>query len=230
MKKLLLAIVLVIGLCGVAWSSQIFTTTIQNTTIQQVQDVSLEYMMGKNFAVDRVDDYTITFTKGFGDGFWIASRNMTIKFNMLQRSDNVKLMVTQFEDSPQAFRKGQRSIEHLIPLIKDIRHTIDGTPLNEIANEVIDQQADLTNKSPQTIQTSGLIFNFDELRVSSVESGSLAEKAGLQPGDIIVEVNASPADEKILKDIDARLSSGRSVVIVYEREGKKDMATLKIVR
>ena len=137
MRKFLfiLSCLLFLSLSTRAFATQIFITTIQNVTVEQFQDVALDYMTSKNFALDRVENHTITFTKGFGDGFWIASRNMIIKFNTLPRDGNLKLVVTQMEDSPQISRKGQRSIEHLIPLIKEIRHRIDGTPIDQIQNE-----------------------------------------------------------------------------------------------
>jgi hypothetical protein len=218
MKKWLLAVSLVVGLCGAAFGAQVFTTTIQDTTIKEVQDVSLEYMMEKNFAIDRVEDYILTFTKSFGDG-WLVSRNMIVKFNMLQRDGNVKLMVTQLEDIPLVAMKGQRSIEHLIPLIKDIRHSIDSTPLDQIINEATNQQPN------PDVKTSGLAFK--ALQISAVEAGSMAEKAGLQVGDTILEVNGGTANEKTLKDIDVRLAAGRSVMLTYERAGKQDVVTLK---
>ena len=228
MKKILFVALFVLLGCNAAWGAQVFVTTVQSTDIRQVQDVSIEYMMGRNFAVDRVEEYTLTFTKGFGDGFWLASRNMVVKFNMLARDGNVKLMVTQFENSPQAWLSGQRAIEHLIPLIRNIRHSIDGTPQDQIENEAVNQGADDSDTSPnkqKAVVKSGL--SFDGLNVKSVEAGGIAEKAGLKAGDRIVEINARPADEKTLKDLDTRLASGRSVMVVYEREGKKDVATLK---
>ena len=220
------------------YGAQVFTTTIRNTTVQQVREVSLAYMMGRDFAIDRVEEYTITFTKGFGDGVWTEYRNMIVKFNVLQKDDDVKLMVTQFEDSPPSHasivvyspnlivvpyytqRRGQRAIGHLIPLIKDIRHSIDGTPLDRIVNEAADQQPEI-----EPIKTSGL--SFDGFIIKAIEPGSLAEKAGLQPGDTIVEINGKSADENALKNIDVRLAAGRYVMITYERNGNKDLVTLK---
>jgi hypothetical protein len=236
-----MAMLLVFTLCKSAWSAQIFTTTIQNTTVQEVQDVSLEYMMEKNFAVDHVEDFAITFTKGFGDGFWVTSRNMIVKFNMIQREDNVKLMVTQFEDSSyfttpwtQAQFKGQRAIGHLIPLIRDIRHSIDGTPLEQIQNEATNQRPgsgngnNTANTASKTYATSGL--SFSEAQITSVEPGSVAEKAGLQVGDVILEINAKAPQGNVKSQIDKALASGRSAIITYERDGTKDVLSLKPVQ
>ena len=227
MKKLILAVTLAMILCGMASGAQIFTTTIRNTTIRQVQDVSLEYMMSRNFAIARVEAHTLTFTKGFGDGIWIIQRNMIVKFNMLERDGNVKLMVTQFEDSPQAYIKGQRAIEHLAPLIQDIRHAIDGTPLEQIVNEVTDQQPGAKGKAAKKAEAKASGLAFDGVKISGVEPGSLADKAGFKEGDVLVEINGKPASAKNLEDIDARLAAKRSVIITYERDGKKGVITLK---
>ena len=78
---------------------------------------------------------------------------------------------------------------------------------------------------PISTKSSGLTF--DGLTIKSVDPGSLAEKIGLKPGDVIIEVNARLANQEIVKDIDARLAAGRSVIITYERNGTKDMVTLK---
>ena len=72
---------------------------------------------------------------------------------------------------------------------------------------------------------SGLYL--DGLKIKTIETGSPAEQSGLKLGDEITEINGRPADEKTVKDIDERLVAGRSVVIVYERGGDKDMVTLK---
>ena len=230
MKKSLTATLFILSsvffLIAPVQAAQLFTTTIYNTTTEQVRDVSISYMMEHNFAIDRVEDYTITFTKGFGDGFWTASRNMIVKFNVLQTEENVKLMVTQFEDSPQAWIKGQRAIEHLIPLIQEIRHSIDGTPLDQIVNEAkVSGKGDNESTSQEIYRDSGL--RFSENIITNVAKDSIADKAGLQVGDVIIEVNARPAQGDIKKGIDQALLAGRSVVITYERSGEKDVLTLK---
>jgi len=221
MKKLTLTVLLVLMVCGTAFGAQIFTTTIQNTTVQRVREVALPYMVGRNFAIDRVEDYTMTFTRGFG-GFWVERRNMIIRFNVIQIGENVKLMVTQFEDSPEAGISGQRNIGHLIPLIREIRYSIDRTPLDQIVNEATNEQP---QPSTPLVRSSGLTF--DGLAISTVALGGLAEQAGLKPGDTILEINGRPADETMLRDIDARLADGRSVMIQYVRNGTRDLVTLR---
>ena len=220
MKKFALTALLVMTICGTAVGAQIFTTTIQNTTVQKVREISLVYMVGENFAIDRVDDYTMTFTKGFGDVFWGTQRNMTVRFNVLQTERNVKLIVTQFENSPQMLIYGQREIEHLIPLIREIRHSIDGTPLDQIVNEATNQRP-----SAPPVKSSGL--SFDGLKITIVEPGGIAAQAGLKPGDKILGINGRPADENMLQDIDVRLAARRTVMIEYERDGERDLATLR---
>jgi C-terminal processing protease CtpA/Prc len=70
-------------------------------------------------------------------------------------------------------------------------------------------------------------ISFDGFKVETLTPGSIAEKAGLMPGDEIAEINGRPADEKALEQIEERLAAGRSVAIIYERGEKKSVATLK---
>lgn len=226
---LLLVLLFLFAFSKPAIAAQIFTTTISNTTVERVQDEAINYMTDRNFALDRVETYTVTFTKGFGDGFWIASRNMIIKFNTLQRGENVRLMVTQFEDSPQAWIKGQRAIDHLIPLIKDIRHNIDGTPLDRIANEAKDESSNgKGEEESKSIPKSGL--KFTGTKIESVDANQSAHKAGLLVGDVILEINAkavSTEGDALTEILDRGLADGRSLMIMYERDGKPDILTLK---
>lgn len=83
------------------------------------------------------------------------------------------------------------------------------------------------NAKTQTKETPNLGLIFSGTEVKEVKPDSLADKAGLRKGDTILEVNGRPADSKNLQDIETRLSSGRTVMLVYERDSKKDMVTLK---
>ncbi|HXG61022.1 MAG TPA: PQQ-binding-like beta-propeller repeat protein [Planctomycetota bacterium] len=55
------------------------------------------------------------------------------------------------------------------------------------------------------------------VRLTDVRSGSPAQEAGLAPGDLLVEVDGKPADEKTLEDIGSRHAPGEAVEIVLRR-------------
>ena len=76
MKKLLMVplIVIILLISTQAFAASIFTTTIRDCTSQQVEDTLIEIMTGKNFVVNEVTPYKITFDKNFGDGFWVAAQ------------------------------------------------------------------------------------------------------------------------------------------------------------
>lgn len=65
--------------------------------------------------------------------------------------------------------------------------------------------------------------------ISEVKEGSLAEKAGLQKGDRIIEVNGKKIDkiENPEQYIKERATAGFSVMIMFDRSGITDLATLK---
>ena len=67
------------------------------------------------------------------------------------------------------------------------------------------------------------------LFVEAVTAGGPADRAGLRPGDIIVEVDGEPAqslDDLIVKTL--KLESGDTVHLTYERAGATHTATLKL--
>ena len=142
MKKFMLAALLITMTCESALGAQIFTTTIQNTTVSRAMETSLAYMTGRNFVVERLEAYTITFRVGFdnwfGDGPRLGGSNMYVKFDFFKEDDNVKLMATQFYGDPRMKHARQRAIEPIIPLVKHIRYFIDGTPSNQVVNEATD--------------------------------------------------------------------------------------------
>jgi putative serine protease PepD len=67
------------------------------------------------------------------------------------------------------------------------------------------------------------------LFVQAVTAGGPADRAGLRPGDIIVEVDGEPAqslDDLIVKTL--KLKSGDTVQLTYERAGASHTATLRL--
>lgn len=67
--------------------------------------------------------------------------------------------------------------------------------------------------------------------VTGIESGSFAANAKLAVGDVIMEINGRPTNEMDKQAIDNYIAnkwgSGSSIMIVYEREGKMDIVSLK---
>lgn len=93
------------------------------------------------------------------------------------------------------------------------------------------KKTNLGEEPERLVVKSGIKTVDQEGRITEIEKGSLAEKAGLKSGDIIIEVNAKPVDvgniKTWLEDIDNRINAGRSVMVLYERDSYRDLVTLK---
>ncbi|MBN1333054.1 MAG: PDZ domain-containing protein [Synergistales bacterium] len=72
-------------------------------------------------------------------------------------------------------------------------------------------------------------LSFEKNKISDITAGSIAEEAGLTKGDCILEVNGKDFNtiEDLQGYIEERIFANRSVLLLFERDGKKDMATLK---
>jgi S1-C subfamily serine protease len=66
------------------------------------------------------------------------------------------------------------------------------------------------------------------LKLTGIEAGSPAEKAGLQIGDVVSEVNGTSVNINAYNDIETQLSDG-PVKIFYERDRKLCETILKQV-
>lgn len=213
------------------FAASIYTTTIQETSVEQVQEVLIEVMTGKNFAIDEVTPYKVTFNKNFGDGFFIASRAQTVIFNLLARDGNIKMMVTQTE-LYQGISKRQRSIDHMIPIIKEVRNAIDGTPIDNIENEAVDQLPGGGNKREQSL---GITISEKDSRgrylVEKIAPGSCAADKQFAVGDVIIEINGRTAAEFEKKALDSYIANkwgeGTSIIFTLDRFGETQIITLK---
>lgn len=230
MRKYAFLLVLLFFFASPATAATIYTATIKETTIPRVQDVILEIMMGKNFYIDEVDANKIVVGKNFGDGFWVATTFCRIKFNLLQRDGNVKMLVTQ-TDSIGVISK-QRSIDHIVPLIQEIKNKIDGTPIDLISNEAVNQLPESGNVREKALGIQlGTKLENGSIVIKDIDSASVAADAGLVTGDIIVEVNGRPSsdfDISALQSYLANKSAQKSTIfLMYERSGEKNLVTLK---
>jgi glutaredoxin 3 len=58
--------------------------------------------------------------------------------------------------------------------------------------------------------------------IGRVQPGSVGERAGLKPGDIVTEINMQPISNAAdLEKITASLSKGKKVAIAYSRDGTR---------
>lgn len=223
MRRILLVSLFLLSLAPACWGATLFTTTIRETDTGKVQDMILEVMTGKNFTVDEVDPYKVVVAKNFGDGFWLPTQLCKVKFNMLQRDGNVRLLVSELE-LLQGQVTRQRSIDHLIPLIQEIRNKLDGTPIDQVVNEAVNQLPDSGNVRKKSL---GIVLgdrNPDGyVAISSVEAGSKAADAGLVGRDVLLEVNGRSTKEMDTAALRSYLANKAaeeaSLVLVYSRRG-----------
>lgn len=213
-----------------AATSRMYTTTIRDTTIPAVQETIINIFSSKGFAVTDIGSNKIDLNKTFGDGFFLAIRNRTITFTMFPREEDVRVMVTQSELN-QGIVRLQNSIDHLVPLIKTVRNSIDGTPIDMIENETV---LDDGTKDPKEIKmgievtdkgTDGLY------RIKSIERGSGAEGAKLAVDDAIVEINGRSMSEYKKREVELYMldkwGAGSSLVMLISRDGEQKMITLR---
>lgn len=230
MKKFTFLVLLMALFSTPAMAATIYTTTINETTIPRVQDVILEIMMGKNFYIDDVDANKVIVGKNFGDGIWIPTTFCKVKFNLLERDGNVKVMVTQTDTVGLVSR--QRPIDHLVPFIQEIKNTIDGTPVTQISSEAVNQLPGSGNVREKALGIRpGAKPGNGCIVIKDIDSASIAADAGLVAGDRIVEVNGRPSkdfDVNALQSYLANKSAQKSAIfLVYARDGKEHLVTLK---
>lgn len=227
MKKLFVLSVVTVILCFVlqAEAANLLTVTINETTPEKTQDLLIEVFTGKNFTIDEVNPYNITFMKNFGDGFWTAARINKVKCNIIPRDGNIKLMVSQIE-SINGIVQRPRGIEHLIPLVAEVKHLLDGTPVDDVKNEAIDQLPGSGNERERKL---GLTIG---------ESGTVTDvtKDGMANGKIFIGDRLFEINGMSLADMDVtairsyianKWGAGSSLVIMVEHEGERKIITLK---
>lgn len=235
MKRISIAIATLFIFATTAFAAAIYTTTIKDCDVEQVQDVLIEVMTGKNFVINEVTPHKITFDKNFGDGFWTAAQNTTVRFNLLVRDGNVKMMVSETEKISNGwggFFERKRSIDQLIPIIKEVRNSIDHTPKDEITNEAVDQLPGSGNEREKKLGLT--LTDKDEqniYRVKSVDPGSACSDAKIIINDKILEINGRALSSLDIDSVSAfianKWASGTSLVLLIEHEGEQRLVTLK---
>lgn len=182
--------------------------------------------------MDEVDPYKVVMTKTFSDGvLFQVTRICFVKFNLLERDGNVRMMVSEIENmGGQAVR--QRSIDHLIPLIREIRSKIDGTPTQDIANDAVNQLPSSGNERKKSLGLGLGNKNSDGYAVITfVEDGSKAAEAGMVAQDVLLEVNGRSTKDMDLAALKAYLANKSakesSLILVYSRNGAQSVVMVK---
>lgn len=187
-------------------------------------------MTREKFTLEEVDDNKVVVGKQGASVLFIPGAYSRVRFNMLIRDTNVKLMVNQVDSlGPES---QQRPVAPLVPLIKEIRNRVDGTPKEQITNETVITVAAATNQAGKSLgirlgkkNTEGYIV------IEKVEPGSKAAQNGLAALDVLLEVNGRSTKEfevsALQAYLDEKWSQKASIVVVFSREGKTDFVTIK---
>lgn len=235
MKRLSIAIAILLVFASASFAASIYTTTIKDCSVEQVQDVLIEVMTGKNFVINEVTPHKLTFDKNFGDGIWTVVQNATVRFNLLERDGNVRMMVTETEKTSNGwggFYERKRGIDHLVPIIKEVRYSVDHTQKDQITNEAVDQLPGSGNEREKKL---GLILSDRDdqnvYRVKSIEPGSASFDAKIIINDKIIEVNgrvlSSMDKDTVTSYIANKWASGSSLILLIEHEGEQRLTTIK---
>jgi hypothetical protein len=213
---------------GVA--ANLFTTTIMGATIQEVQDAIIEVMTREKFTLEEVGDNKVVMGKQGPSVLFIPGAYSRVRFNMLVRDTNVKLMVNQVDSlGPES---QQRPVDSLVPLIKEIRNRVDGTPKEQITNETVTPAATAANQAGKSLGIRLGRKNADGyIVIEKVEPASKAAQTGLAALDVLLEVNGRSTKDFEVSALQAYLeekwSQKASLVVVFSREGKTDLVTIK---
>lgn len=227
LRTFLYVLLLTLFLASSSSAAVMFTTTINETNIPTVQEAIINVFTPKGFATVDIGPNKVELNKSFGDGFFLAIRNRTVIFTLLQQGENVRMMVAQNELN-QGIVRLQNNIEHLIPLIQEVRHNIDGTPVDRIVNE----SPAPGEEKPKPEETMGLTLKAaNGVYIAEVAEEGVAIGAGLKNGDIVHEINgkvlADMKEREVENYIAEKWDAGSSLIIMYEREGNRDLLSLK---
>ena len=211
-----------------ASAPQTFTTTIQSTDIKTVQKTIVKVFSKNDFETGKITDDKVTMSKEFGDGFFTAHCERISTFVLTPKNNNVVMSVSQVEKR-QWMLTFDTTVNYILPLIKEVRTKIDGTP----ADQIIDETKAIADRQSQTIH--GIILadkNTDDVYViSGIEEGGLAAEQGFKVGDAILEINGGAISDMQLNEINEMInqkwSAGSSLMILISRDGGHQIITLK---
>jgi S1-C subfamily serine protease len=187
-------------------------------------------MTARGFTINEVTPYKVVFSRNIQDFFRVL-RN-TVTFNLMPRDGNIKMMTTQ--QVSLGSQVEDRPITELIPVIKEVRNSIDGTKLDLIQNEAVVKSPETQSAVAQE-EKLGIILIKSEVdghfRIKEILAKSAAANAGLAVNDEILDINGKVLAELDKNAVDAYISSkwseGSSLIILYSRNGEQKIVKLK---
>ena len=235
MRKLFIVLIVLFSLVTCAHANEggkIYVVTINDCTVEQVQDVIVDKMTSRNFTIVEMTPYKITFQKDFQT---LGYSQYFPQYNLIARDNNVKIIVTMQHHVQTIFgAQGimRWNVTNLIPIIKEIKSTIDGTPIDNIKNNAVNQLPEAGNTPEKPLGI--LIFDKAEgepARIREIKPGSDAAEKGLSAGDFIVEINGitlADMDSTAIRSYLAnKWGAGASLVMLADHEGERKVVTLK---
>lgn len=221
---------------------------ITTTKKAEVKNALVEVMISKGYAITQDSDFVMAFDKEVKNiilGAMMGGKfpNNRCVFTFISRNQTtlISAMVymiqnpgTAFEIRESPYEKHEKAASHLLDILLNVKSRIEGISYEELASahplliELKAEENEQINKAKPVY--SGFAKIEPDGRIAEIEKGGLAEKAGLIVGDLIIEMNATPLEEvdsTWLSELNERINSGRSVMLVYERDGIKDIITLK---
>lgn len=213
-----------------AGASMLFTTTIMGAAVQEVQDAIIAVMTREKYTLEEVDDNKVVMGRQGASVLFMPGAYSRVRFNMLPRDGNIRLLVNQVDS--QGPQSQQRPISALVPLIREIRNKVDGTPMDQITNETATASAGTEIPKGKTLgivlgakNTEGFIV------IERVETGSKGAETGLAAQDVMLEVNGRSTKDfepgSLKAYLEEKWSQKASIIVVYSREGKTDLVTIK---
>jgi len=232
-----------------AGSSTPLQVEINSIDCKAIKDKLVGIMIRNGYRISKDTEYQLCFDKESDNivfNVFYANPNtlqnpaLRLQFDIAPESDKTLVVATAFivthsfigEEVPQNIT-GTMSKDNYIA-VKDIlfkvKSAVDGTPYEELVEEFKPVMAKDSIAEKPKVAKSGIVSIDKDGHIVEIEDESIAKAAGLQEGDIILEVNLSPFDPNkvdCLAEIDNKLNSSTSVAITFQRGGKKDIAILK---
>jgi len=226
-----------------------FRVEINSIDRKAIRDQIVGIMIEKGCRISKDSEYQLSFDKEsdnpvfdiFYTNFYTLQKPVfRFEFHVAPMSDKTLLTLTPFivrhsftgqEIIETAFGiMNKKDVITFKKLLFKIKSAVDGTPYEELAEELEDTPVTGNPVDERKAIKSGIVSVDKNGSITKIESESIAATAGLQEGDVILEVNLKPIDPNKtdwLSEIDKKLNSGISVSITFKREGEKDVVILK---